>query len=133
MKVETKELLSIGRFARLTGLTVKALRHYDVQGLLSPAHVDDWTGYRYYTADQAGEAIVSAVSASWSCRWTRSAPCSTPIRTRFGNGWQFTAPGSRAAPSRCSSSSELSTASSRERSLSCNRRRSSHGSRRCPR
>ena len=35
MKVETKELLSIGRFARLTGLTVKALRHYDVQGLLS--------------------------------------------------------------------------------------------------
>ena len=58
MKVETKELLSIGRFARLTGLTVKALRHYDVQGLLSPAHVDDWTGYRYYSADQAREAIV---------------------------------------------------------------------------
>jgi DNA-binding transcriptional MerR regulator len=58
MKVETKELLSIGRFARLTGLTVKALRHYDVQGLLSPAYVDDWTGYRYYTADQDREAIV---------------------------------------------------------------------------
>ena len=58
MKVETKELLSIGRFARLTGLTVKALRHYDAEGLLSPAHVDDWTGYRYYTADQARDAIV---------------------------------------------------------------------------
>ena len=57
MKVETRELLSIGRFARLTGLTVKALRHYDVQGLLSPAHVDDWTGYRYYAADQARDAI----------------------------------------------------------------------------
>jgi DNA-binding transcriptional MerR regulator len=58
MKVETEELLSIGRFARLTGLTVKALRHYDVQGILSPAPVDDWTGYRYYAADQARDAIV---------------------------------------------------------------------------
>ena len=34
MKVETGELLSIGRFARLSGLTVKALRHYDAEGLL---------------------------------------------------------------------------------------------------
>jgi DNA-binding transcriptional MerR regulator len=46
MKVETGELLSIGRFARLSGLTVKAPRHYDAEGLLSPAHVDEWTGYR---------------------------------------------------------------------------------------
>jgi DNA-binding transcriptional MerR regulator len=57
MKVETGELLSIGRFARLSGLTVKALRHYDSEGLLSLAHVDEWTGYRYYTADQAAEAV----------------------------------------------------------------------------
>jgi DNA-binding transcriptional MerR regulator len=46
MKVETERMLSIGRFARLTGLTVKALRHYDELGLLRPAHVDGWTGYR---------------------------------------------------------------------------------------
>jgi DNA-binding transcriptional MerR regulator len=57
MKVETDELLSIGRFARLSGLTVKALRHYDEQGLISPAQVDQWTGYRYYTTDQARDAI----------------------------------------------------------------------------
>jgi DNA-binding transcriptional MerR regulator len=57
MKVETDELLSIGRFARLSGLTVKALRHYDDQKLLSPAHVDEWTGYRYYTPAQADDAI----------------------------------------------------------------------------
>jgi DNA-binding transcriptional MerR regulator len=25
--------------------------------LLSPAHVDEWTGYRYYAADQARDAI----------------------------------------------------------------------------
>lgn len=45
--LETGELLSIGRFARISGLTVKALRHYDDVGLLRPARVDDATGYRY--------------------------------------------------------------------------------------
>jgi hypothetical protein len=40
MKVETEELLPIGRFARLSGLTVKALRHYDELGVLKPAQAD---------------------------------------------------------------------------------------------
>jgi DNA-binding transcriptional MerR regulator len=57
MKVETAELLSIGRFARLTGLTAKALRHYDELGLLRPAHVDSWTSYRWYSREQVGEAV----------------------------------------------------------------------------
>jgi DNA-binding transcriptional MerR regulator len=57
MKVETSELLSIGRFARLSGLTVKALRHYEAEGLIRPAHVDEWTGYRYYSPGQARDAI----------------------------------------------------------------------------
>jgi DNA-binding transcriptional MerR regulator len=57
MKVETEELLSIGRFARLSGLTVKALRHYDELGLLKPAAVDEWTGYRFYSAGQGATAI----------------------------------------------------------------------------
>jgi len=57
MKVETEELLSIGRFARLSGLTVKALRHYDDVGLLKPASVDEWTGYRFYSAEQGPVAI----------------------------------------------------------------------------
>ena len=34
MKVENEELLPIGRFSLLTGLTAKALRHYDDVGLL---------------------------------------------------------------------------------------------------
>jgi DNA-binding transcriptional MerR regulator len=53
---ETTELMPIGRFARLTGLTVKALRHYDELGLLRPAAVDPETGYRSYSSDQAGRA-----------------------------------------------------------------------------
>jgi DNA-binding transcriptional MerR regulator len=48
MKVETEGLLSIGRFAFVTGLTVKALRHYGEIGLLRPVHVDSRTGYRWY-------------------------------------------------------------------------------------
>jgi DNA-binding transcriptional MerR regulator len=59
MTVSTTHLLSIGRFARTTGLTIRTLRRYDAIGLLVPAHVDEDTGYRWYTLDQAreGEAI----------------------------------------------------------------------------
>jgi DNA-binding transcriptional MerR regulator len=47
-----ESLLPIGRFSRLTGLTVKALRHYDDVGLLRPAAVDPETGYRQYAPRQ---------------------------------------------------------------------------------
>ncbi|MEU8319249.1 MerR family transcriptional regulator [Nonomuraea sp. NPDC048881] len=52
-----EELLPIGQFARLGRLSVKQLRHYDELGLLRPAYVDEVTGYRYYRADQAREAL----------------------------------------------------------------------------
>lgn len=44
--------MTIGRFARLTGLSIHALRHYDDVGLLTPAHTDPQTGYRRYGRDQ---------------------------------------------------------------------------------
>ena len=50
------ELLAIGQFARLTGLTVRAVRHYGELGLLQPAYVDPETGYRYYSNDQLTDA-----------------------------------------------------------------------------
>ena len=49
--------LSIGQFARLVRLSVKQLRHYADLGLLPPAWVDPDTGYRYYRADQARDAM----------------------------------------------------------------------------
>jgi len=49
-------LMPIGRFARLTGLSVKALRHYDEVGLLRPAAVDAATGYRSYAPEQVERA-----------------------------------------------------------------------------
>jgi DNA-binding transcriptional MerR regulator len=50
------ELLSIGRFARLAGLSVGALRHYDEADLLRPADVDRFTGYRRYRRSQLEDA-----------------------------------------------------------------------------
>lgn len=47
-----EDLLPIGRFARLAGLTIGALRHYDEEGVLRPAFVDRATGYRRYRRDQ---------------------------------------------------------------------------------
>src|SRR5437763_4558888 len=52
----TSSAMPIGRFSRLTGLSVKALRHYDELGLLLPAAVDAETGYRSYSSAQVGRA-----------------------------------------------------------------------------
>jgi len=40
----------------MTRLSVKALRLYDENGLLPPAHVDPSSGYRYYDFGQANRA-----------------------------------------------------------------------------
>ncbi|MFC5406532.1 MerR family transcriptional regulator [Cohnella soli] len=45
-------MFKIGAFAKLSGVTVKTLRHYDELGLLKPAQVDEESGYRLYTAEQ---------------------------------------------------------------------------------
>ncbi|MCA9931949.1 MAG: MerR family transcriptional regulator [Anaerolineales bacterium] len=45
-------MFKIGEFSRFSRVSVKMLRHYDELGLLKPAHVDPFTNYRYYTADQ---------------------------------------------------------------------------------
>ena len=46
------DILPIGRFARQTGISVGALRHYDELDLLRPADVDRSTGYRRYRREQ---------------------------------------------------------------------------------
>lgn len=52
-------LMSVGQLARRTGLTPKALRHYDRIGLLRPARVDE-SGYRWY--DQSHVAIARRIA-----------------------------------------------------------------------
>jgi DNA-binding transcriptional MerR regulator len=46
------DLIPIGRFARLSGLSIGALRHYAELDLLRPADVDRFTGYRRYRTEQ---------------------------------------------------------------------------------
>ena len=45
-------MFRIGEFSRITRVTIDTLRHYDALGLLKPANVDPFTGYRYYSARQ---------------------------------------------------------------------------------
>ena len=51
-------LLTIGEFSRMTHLSVKALRHYHDMGVLEPAAIDRFTGYRSYDATQVVPAQV---------------------------------------------------------------------------
>lgn len=55
------ELLTIGGFAARARLSAKALRLYDRLGLLTPALVDEVSGYRYYRADQIERARLVAL------------------------------------------------------------------------
>ncbi|HTU08239.1 MAG TPA: MerR family transcriptional regulator [Trebonia sp.] len=48
-------MFSIGEFARLGGVSIRTLRHYDEIGLLRPVTVDPDTGYRGYAAAQLGQ------------------------------------------------------------------------------
>ncbi len=50
--------LAIGDFARATHLSIKALRNYHRLGLLEPAEVDEFSGYRRYTTAQIPTAQI---------------------------------------------------------------------------
>ncbi|WP_152364900.1 MerR family transcriptional regulator [Microlunatus speluncae] len=56
--MNSADLLTIGVFGRLVGLTPSALRFYDDCGLLRPREIDPQTGYRYYGRDQHQAAIL---------------------------------------------------------------------------
>jgi len=45
-------MLIIGDFSRIAQVSIKTLRYYNTLGLLSPAHIDRFSGYRYYELSQ---------------------------------------------------------------------------------
>lgn len=45
-------MFRIGEFSKLTQVSVRMLRYYDETGLLRPAEIDAWTGYRMYSVEQ---------------------------------------------------------------------------------
>ena len=48
-------MLTVGNFAILCACGPRTLRYYDRVGLLKPAMVDEWTGYRYYEESQLSD------------------------------------------------------------------------------
>ncbi|ALQ66634.1 MerR family transcriptional regulator [Bacillus thuringiensis] len=51
-EMQMKKLFSIGEVAKIKDITIKALRYYHKMGILIPKHIDESTGYRYYSIDQ---------------------------------------------------------------------------------
>jgi DNA-binding transcriptional MerR regulator len=63
-------MFGTGAFARIAGVSVRTLHHYDELGLLIPARVDDRTGYRWYEAEQWVTELQDALAS----------PDSDPVR-----------------------------------------------------
>lgn len=49
-------MIKIGDFSKLSKISIRMLRHYDDIGLLAPIRVDEFTSYRYYSAEQLSTA-----------------------------------------------------------------------------
>lgn len=45
-------MFKIGEFSNIAQVSIRLLRYYDKIDLLKPAHIDKFSGYRYYTIDQ---------------------------------------------------------------------------------
>jgi DNA-binding transcriptional MerR regulator len=45
-------MFTVGEFSSLAQVSKRLLRYYDEIGLLKPIHIDKFTSYRYYSADQ---------------------------------------------------------------------------------
>ncbi len=61
-------MLSIGEIAHFTGVSRRMLRHWEQVGLISPAAVDTFTGYRRYARTQVGQ--IRAISTLRSVGFT---------------------------------------------------------------
>lgn len=45
-------MFTVGEFSQVAQVSKRMLRYYDEIGLLKPVHTDQFTGYRYYSAEQ---------------------------------------------------------------------------------
>ena len=50
MKEDVKDTLTVGEFAKKSGITMRTLRYYDKIGLLKPSSYNE-AGYRLYTKE----------------------------------------------------------------------------------
>ncbi|MEU4151636.1 MerR family transcriptional regulator [Streptomyces sp. NPDC026659] len=68
---------SIGELAQASGVSVRALRHYDGIGLLR-ASGRTASGHRRYTEQDLRRLYRVLTSGLWGSRWSRSRAPSTP-------------------------------------------------------
>jgi DNA-binding transcriptional MerR regulator len=109
------DLLSIGQFARLAGLSVGALRHYDELDLLRPADVDPFTGYRRYRSEQLETARVIGRLRELEMPLDEIREVLAIVTARSASAASTaTAPGSRPGPTASSASSTTSPESRKE-------------------
>ncbi len=75
-------MFKIGEFSKLSMLTIKALRFYEQEGLLLPAHVDEWSGYRFYEASQLETAatIKALRQLDFSVEEIKAHLCGMPLQ-----------------------------------------------------
>ena len=55
--MKDKELYTIGEVGRICGISAKALRYYDKIGIISPDHISEENGYRYYSRETCDEIL----------------------------------------------------------------------------
>lgn len=87
---QQKDLLSIGAFANLTRLSIKALRLYDQLDILKPNHIDPQSAYCYYGVDQLSSARMIRVMCEMdlpfaSIRQAIVPPAMLAVMSEFAN------------------------------------------------
>ncbi len=85
-------MLKMGDFAKLARVSVKTLRHYGKLGLLKPAWVDRFTGYRYYALEQLPRLLPLLPPLLWqasvqSTLATTTGGCCAPPRAAGRRDW----------------------------------------------
>ena len=52
---DAENMYKIGELSALCRIPVKTLRFYDSEGILTTVYIDNFTGYRYYSAAQLSD------------------------------------------------------------------------------
>ncbi|CAG9621251.1 MerR family transcriptional regulator [Sutcliffiella rhizosphaerae] len=78
-------MYKIGEFSKLSGLSVHTLYHYENIGILRPVRKDDWTNYRYYSADQLIELnkVLALKDAGFSLEEIASFLIGAPVNNKL--------------------------------------------------
>lgn len=52
---DERSISEIGDFAKIFGINIKTVRYYESIGLIKPAYVDIYSGYRYFNEENIKE------------------------------------------------------------------------------